>query len=155
MISIFWRSANRPFQSHRGLRQTAAAGTAVLTMGLLLFSGAAASASPKLASQAVRVATASSSCGSLTVMTERPRLPAVQDYEKAHPCVKVTTTLFGYTGSTLQTKIGLFNREGSGWPELMWDPGTPDAGWLIRPPTTMPPCSITASSRSQSQPVGL
>jgi ABC-type glycerol-3-phosphate transport system substrate-binding protein len=133
VISIFRRSAHRSSQSRRGLRQTAAAGMAVLTTGLLLFSGGTASASPKLEPQAVHVAATSGSCGSLTVMTDATRLPAVQDYEKAHPCVKVTTTLFGYTGSTLQTKIGLFNREGSGWPELMWDPGTPDAGWLDSP----------------------
>jgi ABC-type glycerol-3-phosphate transport system substrate-binding protein len=121
----------------RGVRQPIATGTAALTMGLLLFSPGTASASPGLSSQAVSVAAArpasSSSCGSLTVMTDATRVPAVQDYEKAHPCVKVTTTIFGYAGSTLQTKIGLFNREGSGWPELMWDPSTPDAGWLDSP----------------------
>ncbi len=122
-------------RARRALRQPIATGTAALTMGLLLFSGGTANASPGLTSQAAAAArpASSSSCGSLTVMTDATRVPAVQDYEKAHPCVKVTTTIFGYAGSTLQTKIGLFNREGSGWPELMWDPSTPDAGWLDSP----------------------
>src|SRR6185437_1449554 len=70
------------------------------------------------------------SCGTLTIWTDATRVPAVKLYAQNHPCTKVEMTVFGYTGDQLQTKIGLFNREGSGWPDLIWDPKTADAGWL-------------------------
>jgi multiple sugar transport system substrate-binding protein len=69
-------------------------------------------------------------CGSLTVWTDATRLAAVEDYAKTHPCVHLTTTTFAYPAGAFQTKIGLFNKEGSGWPDLAFDPVISDAGWL-------------------------
>jgi len=58
------------------------------------------------------------------------RVPDVADYEKAHPCVHIQATVFNYNSSNFQTKIGLLNKEGSGWPDIAWDPSDSDAGWL-------------------------
>ncbi len=130
MISNSRGSAYRPLRYFRGLHRYAISGVAVLTMGLLLVDAGASNASASPAPQAKAVAGVRSSnaaCGPLTIWTDATRLPAVKDFEKANPCVKVTTTI---EASDLQTKIGLFNKEGSGWPDLLWDPGTPDAGWL-------------------------
>jgi len=69
-------------------------------------------------------------CGKLTVWTDPTRDPAVKDYAKTHPCVHLDVNVFGYAAGEFQTKIGLFNREGSGWPDIAWDPATTDAGWL-------------------------
>jgi ABC-type glycerol-3-phosphate transport system substrate-binding protein len=71
-----------------------------------------------------------SACGTLTVWTDATRDPALKDYEKAHPCVHLQVQVLGYTAGEFQTKIGLFNKEGSGWPDVAWDPSTTDAGWL-------------------------
>jgi ABC-type glycerol-3-phosphate transport system substrate-binding protein len=102
--------------------------------GMLLVGGTlpSASAQSQLPTSGRQASThaASALCGSLTVWTDATRVPAVNDYAKAHPCVHLTTTVFGYTAGELQTKIGLFNKEGSGWPEVLWDPSTTDAGFL-------------------------
>ena len=126
------RSMRRSERRRRGwYRAVAAAGVAALAAGTLLASGAASGASPRTASSTSSARDASSSqCGSLTVYEDSTRLPAVQDYIKAHSCVTVSNTVFGYTAGELQAKIGLWNKEGSGWPDLIWDPTTPDAGWL-------------------------
>jgi ABC-type glycerol-3-phosphate transport system substrate-binding protein len=117
------------------LRLASAAGALGMATGLVVsgaavsgaaVSGVAATGRPASAAGA-RGASSGSQCGSLTIWTDATRLPAVKDYEKAHPCVKVTATI---EATNLQPKIGLFNKEGSGWPDLLWDPGTPDAGWL-------------------------
>jgi multiple sugar transport system substrate-binding protein len=112
-------------------------GGAALVGGLLLSGGAVSSASvgahasaSKTSASKTSVTKSGSLCGSLTLWTDATREPAVKDYQKAHPCVHLTTTVFGYTAGELQTKIGLFNKEGSGWPDVIWDPSTTDAGWL-------------------------
>jgi ABC-type glycerol-3-phosphate transport system substrate-binding protein len=71
-----------------------------------------------------------SACGTLTVWVDATRDPALKDYETAHPCVHLQIQVLGYTAGEFQTKIGLFNKEGSGWPDVAWDPSTTDAGWL-------------------------
>lgn len=110
--------------SRRGCRWLPLAGIAAL-LGALLAGAAPAVAAPPSSSGG-----APGSCGTLTIWTDATRVPAVKLYAQNHTCVKVEMTVFGYTGDQLQTKIGLFNREGSGWPDLIWDPQTPDAGWL-------------------------
>jgi ABC-type glycerol-3-phosphate transport system substrate-binding protein len=111
--------------------------TGALTCGVLLVGGPVTNASAQSHFQSsghqASPQASSALCGSLTVWTDATRVPAVNDYAKAHPCVHLTTTVFGYTNGELQTKLGLFNKEGSGWPEVLWDPTTTDAGFLDSP----------------------
>ncbi len=98
-------------------------------IGSMVLSGGvvpSASASPAIAHEA---AASGSLCGAVTMYEDSVRVPDVADYEKAHPCVHIQATVFPY-GPTWQAKIGLFNKEGSGWPDIAWDPSDTDAGWL-------------------------
>src|SRR5690349_12082451 len=58
----------------------------------------------------------------ITVRVDSNRVPAVQAFEKANPCVKVKTVTYDgdANGSdTFRTKSELFNRAGSGWPDVV------------------------------------
>ena len=111
-------------------RLTSVVVSGAFVMGAVALGTGQASATTRSVPARQAPASAHATCGSLTVWTDATRLPAVKDYARTHPCVHLTTTVFGYTGTELQTKIGLFNKEGSGWPDILWDPATPDAGWL-------------------------
>ncbi|MER7640157.1 MULTISPECIES: extracellular solute-binding protein [unclassified Streptomyces] len=67
----------------------------------------------------------------ITVWADSTRLPSVQAYQKAHPDVKMKIVTYdgGADGSTyLQSKVQLFDRTGSGWPDVVF--GTPtDVTW--------------------------
>jgi ABC-type glycerol-3-phosphate transport system substrate-binding protein len=71
----------------------------------------------------------------ITVWADSTRLPAVQAYQKSHPDVKMKIVTYdgGADGSTyLQTKVQLFDRTGSGWPDVVF--GTPtDVTWASAP----------------------
>jgi ABC-type glycerol-3-phosphate transport system substrate-binding protein len=132
---LLWRTVRR----RRLSRCLSRLGAAVLaSVSLISLASAASAAAPATPSSSAATAGASDqtkgqaagSCGTLTIWTDATRVPAVKLYAQNHPCVKVKMTVFGYTGDQLQTKIGLFNRQGSGWPDLIWDPRTADAGWL-------------------------
>ncbi|MBK3576374.1 extracellular solute-binding protein [Streptomyces sp. MBT65] len=67
----------------------------------------------------------------ITVWADSTRLPSVQAYQKSHPDVKMKIVTYdgGADGSTyLQSKVQLFDRTGSGWPDVVF--GTPtDVTW--------------------------
>ena len=72
----------------------------------------------------------------ITVWTDSTRLPEVQAYQKAHPGVKLNIVTYDGSadGSTyLQTKIQLFDRTGSGWPDVVFSSSTTDATWASQP----------------------
>ena len=70
-------------------------------------------------------ANSSSNQGStdLTVWVDSVRMPVAEAYAKAHPNQHVNIVTFdgdGNGASTLQTKIQLWNRTGSGWPDVVF-----------------------------------
>jgi ABC-type glycerol-3-phosphate transport system substrate-binding protein len=75
--------------------------------------------------------------GSLTVWVDAVRLPAAQAYAKAHPNVHVNIVTFdgdGNGATTMQTKIQLWNRTGSGWPDVIFSEQVNDPVWMAKPP---------------------
>jgi ABC-type glycerol-3-phosphate transport system substrate-binding protein len=67
----------------------------------------------------------------ITVWADSTRLPSVQAYQKAHPDVKLKIVTYdgGADGSTyLQSKVQLFDRTGSGWPDVVFGNPT-DVTW--------------------------
>jgi ABC-type glycerol-3-phosphate transport system substrate-binding protein len=71
----------------------------------------------------------------ITVWTDSTRLPSVQAYAKSHPNAKLNIVTYdgGAGGSNyLQTKMQLFDRTGSGWPDVVFATPT-DATWATVP----------------------
>ena len=65
----------------------------------------------------------SQNSNALTVWVDSVRLPVAQAYATAHPNVHVNIVTFdgdGNGASTMQTKIQLWNRTGSGWPDVVF-----------------------------------
>jgi ABC-type glycerol-3-phosphate transport system substrate-binding protein len=75
--------------------------------------------------------------GSLTVWVDSVRLPAAQAYAKAHPNVHVHIVTFdgdGNGATTLQAKMSLWNRVGSGWPDVIFSEQVNDPIWMAQAP---------------------
>jgi ABC-type glycerol-3-phosphate transport system substrate-binding protein len=75
---------------------------------------------------------AAQSSGPLTVWIDSTRVPAVQAYKKAHPGVKLDVVTYdgdANGSNTLQTKVDLYNRTGSGWPDVVFSAVNSDASW--------------------------
>ena len=75
--------------------------------------------------------------GNLTVWVDAARLPATKAYQAAHPNVHLNIVTFdgdGNGASTLQTKIQLWNRTGSGWPDVIFSEQVNDPIWMARKP---------------------
>ena len=71
----------------------------------------------------------------ITVWADSTRLPDVQKYQKEHPNVKMNIVTYDGSadGSTyLQTKVQLFDRTGSGWPDVVFAAPT-DVTWASVP----------------------
>ena len=71
----------------------------------------------------------------ITVWTDSTRLPDVQKYQKENPNVKMNIVTYDGSadGSTyLQTKVQLFDRTGSGWPDVVFASPT-DVTWASAP----------------------
>src|SRR4051812_25790491 len=81
--------------------------------------------------------TASQNSNDLTVWVDSVRLPAAQAYAKAHPNMHVNIVTFdgdGNGATTLQTKIQLWNRTGSGWPDVIFSEQANDPVWMAQKP---------------------
>jgi ABC-type glycerol-3-phosphate transport system substrate-binding protein len=77
-------------------------------------------------------AVSQSSAAPITVWVDSTRLPGVQAYQKTHPNVKLDIVTYNgdADGSNyLQTKIELYNRAGSGWPDVVFSEEYNDATW--------------------------
>src|SRR5579872_6111811 len=55
----------------------------------------------------------------VTVWTDAVRLPGFQLYQKTHPNVNVV--IHSYIGNNLMTNVALWNRAGSGYPDVVFD----------------------------------
>ncbi|MEY9910290.1 ABC-type glycerol-3-phosphate transport system substrate-binding protein [Catenulispora sp. MAP12-49] len=72
--------------------------------------------------------------GTLTVWVDSTRLAAAQLYQKDHPEVKMDIVTYDgdANGSNyLQTKVSLFNRTGSGWPDVVFSAENNEAPWAV------------------------
>jgi ABC-type glycerol-3-phosphate transport system substrate-binding protein len=78
----------------------------------LVLVGSAFAPMPTHATQAQDTAT-------VTVWTDAVRLPGFQLYQKTHPNVHVV--IHSYIGNNLMTNVALWNRAGSGWPDVVFD----------------------------------
>ncbi|MGH3266085.1 MAG: ABC transporter substrate-binding protein, partial [Trebonia sp.] len=75
---------------------------------------------------------AAQSSGPLTVWVDSSRVPAVQAYEKANPNVKLNVVTYdgdANGSNTLQTKVSLFDRTGSGWPDVVFSAENNEVSW--------------------------
>jgi ABC-type glycerol-3-phosphate transport system substrate-binding protein len=75
---------------------------------------------------------AAQTSGPLTVWVDSTRVPAVQAYEKAHPNVKIDMVTYdgdANGSNTLQTKIDLYDRTGSGWPDVVFSAESNEVSW--------------------------
>jgi ABC-type glycerol-3-phosphate transport system substrate-binding protein len=90
------------------------------------------------------------SASTVTVWTDSTRLPQVQAYQKANPGVKLNIVTYDGSadGSTyLQTKVQLFDRTGSGWPDVVFGSPT-DVTWASQP--TKPGATAFAAPLDES-----
>ena len=100
-------------------------------------SSAAATTAAATTAAPTTSADGSQASGSLTVWVDSVRLPVAQAYAKAHPNVKMDIQTFdgdGNGATTLQTKIQLWNRAGSGWPDVVFSEQVNDPVWMAQKP---------------------
>jgi multiple sugar transport system substrate-binding protein len=79
-------------------------------------------------------ASGGSSSGTLTVWVDATRLPAAKLYQKQNPTVKMNIVTYDgdANGSNyLQTKVSLFNRTSSGWPDVVFSTQNNEASWAV------------------------
>ena len=84
---------------------------------------------------------AAQSEGALTVWVDSTRLAAAQLYQKQNPAVKMDIVTFDgdANGSNyLQTKVSLFNRTGSGWPDVVFSSQNNETSWAVQAGFTAP-----------------
>jgi ABC-type glycerol-3-phosphate transport system substrate-binding protein len=97
-------------------------------------SAAASTPAPPASSAAAPSSTAS---GNLTVWVDAVRLPDAKAYQAAHPKVNITIVTFdgdGNGATGLQTKIQLWNKAGSGWPDVIFSEQVNDPVWMAQAP---------------------
>ncbi|WOX14249.1 extracellular solute-binding protein [Streptomyces sp. N50] len=123
-------------RSPRSGRRHSLLRTAAVTLSLATAAALAGCASADTTTQSSSASptfkSAAQKAGSqITVWADSTRLPSVQAYQKAHPDVKMKIVTYdgGADGSTyLQSKVQLFDRTGSGWPDVVFGNPT-DVTW--------------------------
>lgn len=94
------------------------------------------SSAPAVTSPSASAASSTAS-GNLTVWVDAVRLPDAKAYQAAHPNVKMTIVTFdgdGNGATSLQTKIQLWNKAGSGWPDVIFSEQVNDPVWMAQDP---------------------
>jgi ABC-type glycerol-3-phosphate transport system substrate-binding protein len=131
------RARNRTALSRR--RVALAAGAATVAMVVAACGGGQGSASSSSMKDGFHQAPQSS--GKLTVWVDSSRMPAAQAYQKAHPGVKLDIVTYdgdANGANTLQTKVDLFNRTGSGWPDVVFSAENNETSWAVSAGFTAP-----------------
>ncbi|MEV0474793.1 ABC transporter substrate-binding protein [Streptomyces prunicolor] len=122
--------SRRTGRRHSPLRAAAIA-LSLATAAALAGCASADTTTPSASKQSAFKPVAQKASSQITVWADSTRLPSVQAYQKAHPDVKMKVVTYdgGADGSTyLQSKVQLFDRTGSGWPDVVF--GTPtDVTW--------------------------
>jgi ABC-type glycerol-3-phosphate transport system substrate-binding protein len=75
---------------------------------------------------------ASSGSGGITVWIDSTRAGAADAYKKANPSDKVTVATYDGSANgsnTFKTKMNLYDRSGSGWPDVVFSTQNNDAAW--------------------------
>jgi multiple sugar transport system substrate-binding protein len=101
-----------------------AAGTAAVLAGCASTNATASTGSFKEAPQNPKSA--------ITVWVDSTRLPAAKLFQKDNPKIKVNIVTYdgGANGSnSFQTKVSLFDKAGSGWPDVVFSEDMNDVGW--------------------------
>jgi ABC-type glycerol-3-phosphate transport system substrate-binding protein len=136
-----------------GARRTTArkSAAALCLLSMTLLAGCASAAqSTSSAGSTTFTPVKQDNASQITVWTDSTRLPAVQQYQKSHPEVKMNIVTYdgGADGSNyLQTKVQLFDRTGSGWPDVVFGSPT-DVTWASQP--TSPSASPFAAPLDQN-----
>jgi ABC-type glycerol-3-phosphate transport system substrate-binding protein len=111
----------------------------LLAIAALLALGAAAcgtsSGKAGTASTGGSFKTAAQTGGTLTVWVDSTRLAAAQLYQKKHPELKMDIVTYDgdANGSNyLQTKVSLFNRTSSGWPDVVFSSQNNETSWAVQ-----------------------
>ena len=129
MISRAGRARRRP----RPSRARAASAAAVIAMAVAVAAcGNGGSAGGSSGGTADGFKQAAQSSGALTVWVDSTRVPAVQAYKKAHPGVKLDMVIYdgdANGSNTLQTKVDLYDRTGSGWPDVVFSAENNEVSW--------------------------
>jgi multiple sugar transport system substrate-binding protein len=111
-----------------------AAGVAVLAAGTLAACGGGAGSGGASGSVKDGFTQAPQSPGTLTVWVDSTRVPAARAYQKAHPSVKLDIVTYdgdANGSNTLQTKVDLYNRTGSGWPDVVFSAENNEVSWAV------------------------
>ena len=114
-----------------GMRVALAFGAAALVAGAAAGCG---NGSPQAGSGGTQdgFTHAAQSSGPLTVWVDSTRMPAAQAYQKAHPNVKLNIVTYdgdANGANTLQTKVNLYDRTGSGWPDVVFSAENNEVSW--------------------------
>ncbi len=116
-----------------GNRRWPAAVTALMIVPALVLAGCG-SADPNVGAGSAAASfqpVAQEEGSEITIWVDATRVPAVKAYQAAHPDAKIKMVTYsgGANGSNeLQTKVQLFDRTGSGWPDVVW-PNLQDISW--------------------------
>lgn len=130
------RYSSRPHFSRprRSRSRVTGAFAALGVMSLLALAGcASADPTPAASGPAAKFSPTPQKAGSeITVWADATRVPGVKAYQKAHPDVKMK--IVTYSGDAngandLQTKVQLFDRTGSGWPDVAFTANVNDGTW--------------------------
>ncbi len=106
-------------------------GAALVALAIALVVSATSGAAPKSGTAA------SDASGSIEVWVDAAREPVTDAYIKSHPNVKVKKVIYdgdGNGATGLQTKIQLWNRTGSGWPDVIFTEQANDPVWMGQAP---------------------
>ena len=129
LISRAGRARRRP----RASRARAASAAAVIAIAVALTAcGNGSSAGGSSGGTTDGFKQAAQSSGTLTVWVDSTRVPAVQAYKKAYPGVKLDMVIYdgdANGSNTLQTKVDLYNRTGSGWPDVVFTAVNSEVSW--------------------------
>ena len=132
MTPLAWNQKGKTMKSTRWTRGA----VALVSLSAVLAGCASAQQSAGPASGAAAFRPVAQEAGSkITVWADSTRLPAVQQYQAAHPDVRMEVVTYdgSANGSTyLQTKVQLFDRTSSGWPDVVFGSPT-DVTWASRP----------------------
>jgi ABC-type glycerol-3-phosphate transport system substrate-binding protein len=113
-------------------RAVLAASVAALVAGAATACGGGGSSSGASSGGKYGFTEATQSSGPLTVWVDSTRVPAAQAYQKAHPNVKLDIVTYdgdANGANTLQTKVDLFDRTGSGWPDVVFSAESNEVSW--------------------------
>jgi len=115
-------------------RAAFAVGAVALTVAVAACSNGSGSSGSAEAAAAAKYGftEAAQTSGPLVVWVDSTRVPAAQAYQKAHPNVKLDIVTYdgdANGSNTLQTKVSLYNRTGSGWPDVVFSAENNEIAW--------------------------